>query len=306
MLAGDFADLGLVGHQRRGLVGKVNPHDVVRFQFPGFQRLVGLDRRLAGSAPGVPEIDQHDLALAGRDDGVEKLVGGHVGRLFDLHLAFQRRQLPAYPGLNSLARLGVERILQRTERGEVSLGEFAVRGFRGHRNGFAQIYDKTVLCMDNIRPVESRVADGCPVVGFELAHQQFRVIDVEQSADSGIMFRLQCGKFVVDLCIAVPKIVYRAVVVFEKTAARYHDTESLLLEREQVQFLHHLRHAAAGDAVGQHFVFGYDHLRIFVRRHPVIREFARIEIEPDLFFGPHVVQHIQVGIGSRRIQLTVV
>ena len=44
MLAGDFADLGLVGRQRRSLVGKVNPHDVVRFQFPGFQRLVGLDR----------------------------------------------------------------------------------------------------------------------------------------------------------------------------------------------------------------------------------------------------------------------
>ena len=249
MFALNLTDLLLIGDQRRGFVGDVNPHEVVRFQFSAFERLVVFDRRLTGSAPGVPEIDQHDPALVGCDDGVEQLVGGHVGRLFDLHLAFQRRQLPAHLGLDGFARLGVERILQRTERGEVSLRESIVFRFGGQRTHFAQIGKRTGS-LDELRPIDIG-SKSCTLI-FENtdAHRQFRVVDIEKLAEHRLIFGCQFGKFIVELRIAVPHIMLRPVIVFQKETTVGKCVEGLLLERKQRQFCHHAGHAAAGDTVG--------------------------------------------------------
>ena len=95
MLASDFADLvlwvtsGEVSWQ--GKITRCRPISV-----PGFSGSLALIAAWQGPHQVFQKSTSTTLPPVERDDGVRKLVEGHVGRLFDLHLAFQRRQ-PCVP-----------------------------------------------------------------------------------------------------------------------------------------------------------------------------------------------------------------
>lgn len=131
VLAPDPGYHGLVGNQRRSLVGNIYPHQIVIGKLCRLERLDGCNRCPAGPAPRIPEIDQNHLAPIGRHNGLEKFGKRHLGRRLDHGLAFDLGQSLLHTLLHCLKRLGIEGILHLTEPGEIFCGQLVVLRLAG-------------------------------------------------------------------------------------------------------------------------------------------------------------------------------
>ena len=112
-----------VSDERRRFVGQVNPYQVVALQFLFLQRFVGTDRHAARSAPGVPEIHQDNFSLVGRNDGLEELVWGNFGCLFDNGFSFYLLESNLRVFQHFQNRIPVERVVYAFKYFPVGLGQ---------------------------------------------------------------------------------------------------------------------------------------------------------------------------------------
>ena len=86
----DVRNHGLVFHDGRGLVGNVDPYEVIAFQTGGFERFVGLDGCTTRAAPGIPEVHEHYFAFVRGDEASNNRSLGTSGVVSTFDLASLR------------------------------------------------------------------------------------------------------------------------------------------------------------------------------------------------------------------------